>query len=378
MFPCTVFVTCATGLEALLEEELKEIGFGEIKEGFRGVYVYNVKLLDIYRLNYLSRIAGRVLLPLAEFNCYDQKALYQGVSRVDWTRYLKPGRTFAIDANVSHRTLKNSHYAALLAKDAICDQLRERTGHRPNIEVKDPDVQLNLFIHEKHAAISLDTSGAPLYKRGYRIQSVEAPMQESLAAALLRLARYSPEELTIDPCCGSGTLIIEAALMATKTAPGFLRQRWGFMNMPEFSSLDWLKVKNEADDRRVPMPKGRLLGLDINQASLHASKVNARAAGVHAGIEWVQSDFREYEPTVPPSLLITNPPHGNRLDETDRLRPLYRSLGDFMKRKLALPSRGFVFTANLELAKEVGLAPKKRHVLSQSGEECRFLEFDLF
>lgn len=378
MFPCSVFVTCSQGLEPLLEEELKELGFAEIKSGFRGVYVHHVTLEGVYRLNYLSRIGGRVLVPLLEFTCYDQKALYQGISKVDWTRYFKGNKTFAIDANVSHRQIKNSHYAALLAKDAICDQLRERTGKRPNIEVKDPDIQLNLFIHERHAVISLDTSGSPLYKRGYRIQSVEAPMQESLAAALLRLAHYSEENVTIDPCAGSGTFLIEAAMMATNTPPGFLRTRWGFMNLPQFDSQEWLKVKNEADSKRKAMPKGRLIGLDVNQAAHHAAKVNARAAGLHSYIEWHQTDFRDYVPQTAIKFLITNPPHGNRLDEGEMLKPLYRSLGDFMKRQLTIPSRGFVFTANLDLAKEVGLAPKKRHVLSQSGEECRFLEFDLF
>lgn len=378
MFPATVFVTCAQGLEPLLEEEIKEIGFPGVKAGFRGVYVSNVDLNGIYLLNYSTRIGGRVLLPLEEFKCYDQKALYQGVSRVDWRRYLRGNRTFAIDANVSHRQIKNSHYAALLAKDAICDQLRDQTGKRPNIDVKDPDVQLNLFVHERHAVISLDTSGAPLYKRGYRMQSVEAPMQESLAAALLRLAKYSEEEVMIDTCCGSGTLLIEAALIATNTAPGFLRTKWGFANLPEYDSVGWLKVKNEVDAKRKPMPKGHLLGLDINQAAIQSAKVNARAAGVHQYIELVHTDFREYEPTVGHSLLITNPPHGNRLGEAEVLKPLYRSLGDFMKRQMAIPGRGFVFTANLDLSKEVGLSPKKRHVMHQSGEECRFLEFDLF
>lgn len=377
-FPCTVFVSCSQGIEPLLVLELKELGFPSVAAGFRGVYVHNVDQKGIYRLNYQSRLASRVLLPLVEFACYDQQGLYKGVGKVDWKRYLKRGKTFAIDSNVSHRQIKNSHYAALLAKDAICDQMRETTGDRPSIEVKNPDVQLNLFIHERHAVVSLDTSGDALYKRGYRVQGVEAPIQESLAAALLRLANYTESEIAIDPCCGSGTLLIEAALIATNTPPGFIRKNWGFMNLPSFDTMDWLQVKNEEDDKRKTMPKGHLVGVDINQAALHAAKVNARAAGMHSYIEWVQGDFREYTPTTVPTFLITNPPHGKRLDETDRLRPLYRSLGDYMKRQLTKPSRGFVFTSNLELAKEVGLAANKRHVLSQSGDECRLLEYDIF
>lgn len=378
MFPCDIFITCSHGLEPLLTDELQELGYHRIKPGFRGVYVEGIHLTDIYKINYMTRIGGRVLLPLARFKCFDQKGLYRGVYGVDWKELLPPGRNFAIDSNVSHRMINNSHFAALVAKDAICDQLRERTGRRPSINVKDPDVQLNLFVHDREGVISLDTSGAPLYKRGYRIQSVEAPIQESLAAALLRISQYNVNEQVIDPCCGSGTLLIEAALIATNTPPGFLKNQWGFMNLPQFSSEEWLKVKNEADSRRTTMPKGKLTGIDINQAAHHAAKVNSRAAGMHAYIDWVQNDFREYIPKTSPNFLITNPPHGKRLESADYLVPLYRSLGDFMKRQLSLPGKGFIFTSNLDLAKEVGLAPKKRHVMSQSGEECRFLEFDIF
>lgn len=373
-----LFVTCGQGLEPLLLHELAELGFKDARESFRGVYVHDNSFNAIFRINYCSRLGGRVLLPIAKFRCFDQKALYKGGRSIDWTLYIPPGKTFAIDANVKHRQLRNSLYAAQVLKDAVCDQLKEKTGSRPNINVKNPDVQLNLFIHDDQAFISIDTSGIPLHKRGYRQEAGEAPLQESLAAALLLLARYEPQDILFDPCCGSGTLLIEAALMASRTAPGYLRQKWGFMLLPKFSFDDWLKVKTEVDSLRQPIPKNHLFGIDINRNVVRICQGNLRAAGVLKDVLVKQGDFREFKPEILPTLIVTNPPHGKRLENTDSLIPLYRSLGDFMKQNVAKPARGFVFTANTPLVKEIGLSAQRRHVLSNSGVDSRLLEFDLY
>lgn len=372
-----LFITCAQALEPILAEELRELGYEKITEGFRGVHVDVHGLEDVYKINYCSRIGSRVLLPILNFRCFDAKSLYRNIYSIDWSKYLPKGKTFAIDANVTHRQLRNSLFAAQVAKDAICDQFRETYGQRPTVETKNPDVQLNLFIHDQEAIMSFDTSGMPLHKRGYRQDSVEAPLNESIAAALLRIARYKGDEVVCDPCCGSGTLLIEAALIASKTPPGYLRQRWGFMSLSDFDQLAWLKVKAEADKNRLTLPPGMFFGCDINKSAVQVSKVNLRASGFLPVIEIVHRDFKEYKPRAP-NLIITNPPHGKRLDDEEQLKPLYRSLGDFMKRESAKPGRGFVFTSSLELAKEVGLAAKKRTVLSSGGMEARFLEFDLF
>lgn len=372
-----VFVTCANGLEPLLVDELAELGF-RATAGFRGAYVEVHGMDAVYKINYCSRIAGRVLLPLIRFKCYDRKALYNYANQIDWCRYIPRGKTFAIDANVSHRLLTNSLFAAQVVKDVICDQFREKTGDRPNVDVKSPDVQLNLFIHNERAIISFDTSGVPLYKRGYRQESVEAPVQESLAAAMLRLARYQGTERLFDPCCGSGTLLIEAALMATKTPPGYLRKEWGFRFLPEFSQAEWLRVKAEADKERLPLAAGLISGIDLSKNAVRVCKVNLRAAGFHQVVEVSNADFRDFTPEVLPNFVIANPPHGIRLDETSQLTPLYRALGDFMKHKVDKPARGFVFTGNADLAKEVGLSAKRRYVLDNGGVESRLLEYDLY
>lgn len=372
-----LYVTCGQGLEELLIEELQELGFQKLQKGYCGVYVGNADLRAIYRINYGSRIAIRVLLPLRKFKCYNADSLYNEVSAIDWIPYLPQGKTFAIDSVVSHKNLRNSLFAAQVAKDAICDQLKKIRGSRPNIDVQNPDVQLNLYIHDTQGIMSFDTSGVPLYKRGYRIESVEAPMQESLAAALLRIAGYKGEETVCDPCCGSGTLLIEAALIKSKTPPGYLRQKWGFMFLPGFSQIEWLKVKMELDSNKQPLQGVYFCGCDISKNALRITKTNLRAAGFYQNVDLVQSDFKEYAPPMPCHLVITNPPHGKRLQAEEDLVSLYRALGDFMKHKTSLPGRGFVFTSNLELAKEIGLAPKRRHVVMASGEECRFLEFDI-
>ncbi len=373
-----LFVTCAQELEPLLLEELKDLGCTSMHLGYRGVFVEDWDWSTIYRINYGSRLASRVLLPLSRFRCYDKNSLYKNASEIDWTKYLKGNATFAIDANVHHRELRNSLFAAQVLKDAICDQLRQRTGRRPNVDVQNPDVQLNLFIQQQTAVISFDTSGEPLHKRGYRQETIEAPVKETLAAALLKLAHYTPDKILLDPCCGSGTILIEAALIATNTPPGFLKKQWGFMRHPEFDNMEWLKVRNKMDEKRIPLLPNHISGIDISKNAVRATKINLKAAGFSQGIEVLQADFREYTPPIPPNFVITNPPHGKRLEEEEQLRPLYRAIGEFLKLRCTRPAEGFVFTSNLELAKEVGLAAKRRHVLNNGGIESRLLEFDIY
>lgn len=374
----SIFVSCTSALEPLLAEELQELGIQDARLGYRGVYIDQWDWSTIYKINYGSRLGSRVLLPLTRFKCYNRQSLYDEAAKVDWLAFIQPNVTFAIDANVQHPQLRNSLFAAQVLKDAICDQIREKAGRRPSVDVQNPDVQLNLYIHNQAAVISFDTSGLPLHKRGYRQESVEAPMQETLAAAILRLARYQGDEILLDPCCGSGTLLIEAALMATATPPGYLRKQWGFMRHPEYVATDWLKVRNELDANRRPLLPNKISGIDIGREATRVCKVNLKAAGFSQQINVSQADFRDFEPSIPPNLVVANPPHGKRLEDEDRLKPLYRALGDFLKRKCAKPAKGFIFTSSQELAKEVGLASNKRYVLNSGGLESRLLEFEIY
>lgn len=373
-----LFITCSQGLEPLLIEELTQLGCQNLQPGYRGVHVPEATMEMIYRINYCSRLAGRVLQPLKRFRCPNKEALYRGIGEIEWGPLIPSRKTFAIDANVTHKALRNSLFAAQVAKDAICDQLRKERGERPSIDPKEPDVQLNLFIREPWATIYLDTSGKALNKRGYRVETVPAPLSETLAAALLKMAGYRGDEIFCDPCCGGGTLLIEAALMAADIPPGFLRIDWGFRYHPQFSQAEWLKVKAAADKQRKEVVKGHFFGCDNNKETVRQCKANLRAAGLLQSIEVVASDFRDYQPQVPPNFIMTNPPHGKRLEEVERLISLYRALGEFIKTKSAKPGRGFVFAGDLTLAKEVGLAPKKRHVVDNSGIDSRLLEYDIF
>jgi putative N6-adenine-specific DNA methylase len=374
----SLFVTCGQGLEPILLQELAELGIINTKVGFRGVYVEEGMLEDVYRINYSSRIAGRVLLPLKRFPCRNRQALYNGSAEIDWLNYIPRDKTFAIDANVKHPELRNSLYAAQVVKDAICDQFREKYGDRPSVDTQDPDIQLNLYVQFNTAILSFDTSRIPLHKRGYRQESVQAPIQESLAAALLRLAQYCGDEYFCDPCCGSGTLLIEAALIATHTPPGFLRTKWGFNYLPEFSQSEWLKIKTEADEKRIPLQPGKFFGSDIQSQAVRACKINLRAAGLGQSIAVSQGDFRDLTLPFPPNFVMTNPPHGLRLGETNQLKTLYRALGDFLKRNTQKPAKGYIFTGNMELTKEVGLSAKRKHVVNNNGVESRLLEYDLY
>jgi putative N6-adenine-specific DNA methylase len=371
-----LFVTCGQGLEEILLKELASLGFTDTDKGFGGVYV-NVNNFDaIYKINYCSRVASRVLLPIQRFNCYNKESIYQNGMKINWSELIPRGKTFAIDGNVSHPGIRNSLYAVQVLKDAICDSIRDKRGTRPDVDIKEPDVQINLFIHQRKGVISFDTSGTPLYKRGYRQEAVAAPLQESLAAAILMMVPW--EFPLLDPCCGSGTFLIEAALMATKTPPGYLRKKWGFTLHPKFDSLAWLRVKNEADEQRTNLAPDLISGIDIDPKAVAAAKANLRASGFEKQIKVSTADFVSYEPAPQPKLIVANPPYGVRLNEKVDLTAVYRELGHFMKRKSAKPAVGLILTGSLDLAKEVGLAAKRRHKIFNGGIESRVLEFDLF
>lgn len=372
-----LFVTCPETLELLLAEELKEMGIENVNVSFRGVYV-PLSMKNMYDINYMSRIAGRVLYPITSFSCYDKEDLYAKAKKIDWSKFLTNDKTFAIDVNGKHRAFSNTLFAAQVLKDALCDQFRDKTGKRPNVQLQSPDVQLSLYLENDNVSISFDTSGDPLFKRGYRKEVVTAPLQESYAAAFLRMARYTGNEILLDPCCGSGTILIEAALIASHTPPGYLRKKWGFFGLPEYSRTEWEAVKKEHDSKIRPIAPNRLFGYDISKDNVWVAIVNLRSSGFFDKIQVTKQDFMEATPEVLPNLVVCNPPHGGRLDTPERLQPLYRALGEFLKQKLAKPARAFVFTSSLELSKEVGLKPKQRHVIKLSGTDCRLLEYDLY
>jgi putative N6-adenine-specific DNA methylase len=353
-----LFVSCSRGLEGLLEEELKNLGVQKTRQGFLGVYVPR-EIRYVYLINYCSRIASRVLWPILQFSCDDQNMLYGASRKIPWERYLTPEMTFAIDANVSHPKLRNSLFAAQVMKDALCDSFRDRLGHRPSVDIKNPDLQLNLFIHNRKSIISLDTSGSPLYKRGWRHYPTEASIQETLAASILSSIHYSASERLCDPFCGSGTFLIEAAWMASHTPPGFLREKWGFFHLPEYKQEEWLAFKRHRDAKIKTLPPSFLFGADKNPETIAICRKHLEIAGVSSCVSVEAANIKYYHPPLQPTQLIANPPYGIRLEASEEI---YTALGKFLqthqvpKAHILTPSELGLDKTGMKIANETELS----------------------
>jgi putative N6-adenine-specific DNA methylase len=346
-----LFVTCASHLESLLKEELTALGIGDVQSAGHGVSVPNTRE-NIFKINYLSRLATRVLMPLSHFPCPDPKALYTAAKQIPWLDFLDENKTISIDANIDrHRSIRNSLYAAQIVKDAICDVVREKTGARPSVDTKNPDVQLNLFIVNNKATLSFDTSGAPLYKRGWKESSVEASLPETLAAAILIKAGYSSKEVLCDPFCGSGTLLIEAAYIASNTPAGFFREKWGFLHLPEFNQEEWETFKSSHDAQRRLIEPGHLIGADSSIEAIRLARKHIEKTGFSRAISLTHSPINAFTPTPSPTLVITDPPFGKRMQANDQL---YKEFGLFLKKRCPAAAWGYLLTSAYRLAKETG------------------------
>jgi putative N6-adenine-specific DNA methylase len=320
-----LFISCPPKLESLLTEELSALGI-PARQWPRGASVVS-SMEHVYRINMESRLATRVLWPLKHFECLDRDTLYKEALSIQWDEWLSDDSTFAIDANATlSEGFRNSHFAGLVVKDAICDYFREKTGQRPSVELRNPQIQLNLFIYKNKATISFDTSGAPLFKRGYRISTVEAPLQETLAAAILKLAGYRPEDILCDPFCGSGTFLWEAAMMSTQTPAGFFRDQWGFFKHPQFSLTDWNRYLQSVQSKRIPLRPYSIFAGDRDLNAIEACRATAASTGLP--VHFQHTDIRLFRPPQIPTLVVTNPPYGIRLkSSTDP----YTALAQFLE-----------------------------------------------
>ena len=371
-------ITITPGLEPILAQELTSLGYTPLKTGYGSVSVLPKTFSDIYKLNFSLRTATRILLPLLHFSCKNQYDLYDAVYSINWAPFFSKSQTFAIDAIVhANQNLTNSHFVALKAKDAICDKLRSLSRRRPTIDVKFPDLQIHIHIFNTEATLSFDTSGHALHERGYRRRGSIAPMRENFAAALLMLAGYTPQHILVDPCCGSGTFLIEAALMASNTPPQFLRSKFGFMAHPNYSDIEWNKMRATLLSERKPL-QSTIMGIEQDPAAFDILSQSVAKAGFEHKIKLIQGDFQTATLPVAPTFVITNPPYGIRLGDTATLEPLYIALGDFMKQKTAKPAHGAIFTASLELAKSIGLKTERKTEIHNANLDCRLLEYELY
>ena len=374
--PTELFITCQPTLEELLFEELTELGIGSLRVGFAGVFAEN-SLESIYKINYCSRLAGRVLLPMAAFNFYSADALYKQALDIEWSKWLSADSTFAIRTNGESPSFNNTLYASQKLKDALCDQFREKEGKRPSVNVKAPKVLFQLFLDNNKATVYFDTSLEPLFKRSWRREAGSAPLQETMAAAILRIAGYKGEGLLCDPCCGAGTLLVEAALIATHTPSGFKRTVWGFEQLAIHDKALWDKVRLEADSKKILLRPDSIIGIDVHKDSLRMAKANLISAGFQDEVTLLLGDFIANPLEQKFDTLVANPPHGVRLGQAEWLTSLYRSLGDFIKQNGKPGAKAFIYTSSLELSHEIGLKADQRHVISSSGRECRIIEISV-
>ncbi|NLP05621.1 class I SAM-dependent RNA methyltransferase [Candidatus Fermentibacteria bacterium] len=358
------FAACADGLESLLAEELSALGALDPHPSFRGVY-FSSSLGTLCRVNYMSRLATRVLAPLATFDCHSTKYLYKTARGFDWSSLFDAERTFAITCNVSDSLITHSQYAALCLKDAIVDAFRESCGRRPDVERTNPEVGLDLFIQKNRATISLDTSGGSLHRRGYRVPGFDAPMQETVAAAIVKLSGWDGEAPLHDPMCGSGTLLAEALMHHCRIPAGFLRERFGFEGMPGFDHSEWRAVRAECDSLVRPLPECLISGSDVSRDAVGIARRSLQALPGGGEVRLSCSDFRELE-GFSGYVMMTNPPYGIRLGMKAEAERLVRELGDFLKRKCP-ESRAFIYFGDRSLLKSLGLRPSWRKPL-RSGQ----------
>lgn len=371
------FISTPRNLEALLVEELKELGVEGATIRPLGVEV-NMSRDEVYRVVYGSRLASRVLRPLASFPCKDPEELYANAIKFNWSKILRSDQTLKVTASVSDSSITHSHYAALKLKDAIVDHLREKTGERPSIDRETPDVRLDLYLRQDQATISLYYSDGIMHRRGYRIQAVEAPLKENLAAAIIRFSGWKGDNQFADLFCGSGTFLIEAAMVATRTPAGFFRPTQGFESLPDFSASSWAKVKGEMDREILPLAKGLITGVDISARAMAAARANLAKTPYIDAVKLVQKDFARMEGPFQGWTLVGNPPYGVRLEDTQEgVKELYKVVGQFLKTRCE-GSRAYILIPNATFEKEIWFRPDRKLMIDNGALEVTVAEYVIF
>jgi putative N6-adenine-specific DNA methylase len=373
--PRDCFAAVPRGAEEIAAAELEAMGITGTRAG-RGGVAFSCDRAGLYRANLWLRTASRVLVQLVVFPCTSPEELYAGVHAIDWTTLINPDMTLAVDCNLRDSALKHSGFVALKTKDAIVDRIREACGSRPNVDTAAPDLRINIHLLKNVCTVSLDSSGDPLDRRGYRLERNEAPLRETLAAAVVALTGWDGSIPLADPMCGSGTIPIEAALVAGRVAPG-LQRTFGFERWLDFDERLWRKLVREAENAIHKIPVGLVTGYDRDSRALKLAGRNAAKAGFDGQLHYFHAELEAFQPEGERGVVIINPPYGKRLGEDDDLRELYCRIGDILKKRCR-GWTGYVLTGNLELAKYIGLKASRRFVLFNGPIECRLLRYELY
>jgi 23S rRNA (guanine2445-N2)-methyltransferase / 23S rRNA (guanine2069-N7)-methyltransferase len=376
------FSTCPIGVADLLAAELKELGATRAREMKSGVE-FEGELEVAYRACLWSRTANRILLQLAVVEARTANDLYKSVQSIDWSTHFASSGTFAVEFTGSNDQINNTQFGALKTKDAIVDQFRGKFGERPSVDTERPDVRINVHLNREQATISIDLSGESLHRRGYRARGVAAPLKENLAAAILLRSGWKEIAASggglVDPMCGSGTFVIEAALIAGDIAPGLLREYFGFLKWKKHDSALWRTLGQEADARRAKgkLPTGVLRGYDRDAAAIRAAIENVARAGLQGIVHIERRELADLKPeSAQPGLVVVNPPYGERIGDEAQLRELYALLGKQLREHF-IGWRAAVFTGNYKIAREIGLHAKRSHTLYNGAIECRLLRFEV-
>lgn len=364
------------GLETVLANELMDLGANNVEIGRRAVSFTGDQRM-LYMANFWLRTASRVLVPVAEFKAKDADAVYEQCKKIDWSSLMSANTTFAIDATVYSDTFRHSRYVTYRVKDAIADYWNEKEGKRPNVKLTDPDLNLNIHIAQETVTVSLDSSGESLHKRGYRVRNTEAPLSEALAAGMLLLAGWQGQSDLYDPMCGSGTLLIEAALIAQNIAPGIFRKGFGFEKWPDFNKELFEEIYN--DDSRDRVFTHRIYGSDTSFYAVKTAEENVKSAGVNRMVEIHQIRLQEikHEGGTPGAMVVINPPYGERLAQDKDVLRLYQDMGTALKHQFS-GATAWVISSNEEALKCIGLKPSQKMHLMNGELDCLYNKYELF
>jgi putative N6-adenine-specific DNA methylase len=361
------------GLEPVLAKELIQLGANNVQIGRRMVSFSGDKEL-MYRANFQLHTAIKIIKPIRHFKARSADEVYNEVKKIDWSQYLTPEKTFAVDAVVFSEEFRHSKFVSYKVKDAIVDQFRERYGKRPNISVSNPDLRLNMHIAEDHCTLSLDSSGESLHRRGYRTESVAAPLNEVLAAGIIMMTGWKGDCDFIDPMCGSGTLLIEAALIARNMAPGVFRREYAFEKWPDFDADLFDHIYNDESQEREF--SHHIYGYDADMKAVNTARQNVKAAGLTADITVEQQDFKDFVQPAKKSIIVTNPPYGERISTPDLLGT-YRMIGERLKHQFT-NGDAWVLSYREECFEQIGLKPSIKIPLFNGSLECELRKYQIF
>jgi putative N6-adenine-specific DNA methylase len=370
------FATVARGLEQLAAEELTEIGATDIAPGFCGVSFHGDREL-LYRINLWARLPFRVLVKLGDFPSIDGDELYESIQAIDWGQYLTPDLTLAVTVTGKNEQLNHSHLTAVQVKRAITTQQTKQFGDRSNVDIADPDVRINVHLDRDLATVSLDSSGNSLHRRGYRSAVGDAPLKESLAAALVKMSGWTPDLAFVDPLCGSGTLPLEAAMQALNIAPGVFRESFGFERWLDFDPelFDRLLKTAETGEKKDLQPI--IIGSDRSYEVIKQAQSNALKSGVGSYIQFAQLELAEVEAPADTGILLCNPPYGERLGRDEDLGAFYKLLGDILKNRFK-GWTAYVLSGNKQLAKSIGLRSAERTTVYNGTLPCQLMKYELY